>query len=638
MTTTFHGTLHLTFDSAVLLGGYRTPPGYADAATAVDDANRALLPASALKGALREACTRLLQERGEDCCDILAPCMSEERQRRPQGAGAPAASREDYCLVCWLFGATGAEGIGFAADAEDRRPGAAAGTHGLPGGLRLSDAVLDGDARDGLRLQPGVSLDRLRGAATPGLLFLRQVFDATGREVAIPLTAQVKPAAWELLRDAVPLLRTIGAGRSRGLGQLHARWEEGRAAVVAGPVKPPLTCVGALDEVALVEVEALEPLSLGGRPGSGYVLNSLHHLPGSALRAAIAAAVVAGGVAKDHPALQAAFMATGEARLRFSDALPIQDPVGPRTELSLPVPPTLLRCKRKRCEGILQDTLVRGALALAILEHGGIAVPARCPTCNDELKPAERGVLPSWDPPHRFVTRVGLDPQTGSAMPGMLYTVELLQKGSRFLGTVAGLSKEVLALLPQAGPIRVGRGRSRGQGLVRVTLRRPADRREVGPAALKQRRQAFVKFAQPLLALARGLGAKELPEDAELLLPVLLRTDLALPEGESLAQVPERLARAVWPEGAASALSVHQRVGEHYGYSLGHDQGTKHGPRAQQPVAQAGSVYLLRGKTAPALETLAALESTGLGEDRHLGLGLIQFYPRTVLLGQAEEK
>ena len=626
-TTQFHGTLCLHFESALLVGGYRTPSGFADTATALDSQGQAYLPASALKGALREACTRLLRERGDNCCDITAPCGSTERTSEFATEGQELPS--GYCLVCELFGATGIEGVGFAHDAEDRRPSATEGTPGLVGGLRVRDAVLDGAAEERLRLQPGVTLDSTRGAATPGLLFLKEVFDPPERPVTVPISARVSRAAWDLLRDAVPLLTAVGAGRSRGLGRLCVVFEE----PAAPPCAPPsIICVETLDESAIVDIEAVEPLSVGGRPTSGSWLPSLHHLPGGAIRASIAAALVEGGVSRDDVVLRAAFQDEGDARLRFSDALPVSPSWHEKLDLPLPCSASLLACKNRDCKGVIRDTLLTGALAVRLLAAGGTWEPPRCPKCDDDLTTAE-GIFPKTELRHRFVTRVGLDPRTGSAMPGMLYTVELLEQKSRFVGTVAGLSKELVDLLSKAGPIRIGRGRSRGQGLVQVRLRRPGS--NTGLTALASRQAEFVRAARSLLSLARRLGAGDLPEDVRQLVPVLLRTDMA-PQ-VSLEKLPDVLAEAALGHGAR-VFSAHQRNGERYGFSLGFDQDARtYGPRPVQPVARAGSIYLLQGVKPPELERLARVEAQGLGEQRHLGLGQLQFYPRTVLLGLPQE-
>jgi len=79
-------TLHVHLDGAILIGGYTSPTGFLDAVTAADRDGRVVIPASALKGALREAVTRL-----HGGCNLAEPCQG------------------DPCPACRLFGQPGTD-------------------------------------------------------------------------------------------------------------------------------------------------------------------------------------------------------------------------------------------------------------------------------------------------------------------------------------------------------------------------------------------------------------------------------------------------------------------------------------------------------------------------------------------------
>ena len=125
-------------EGPLLVGGYASATGRLDATTATDEKRTPIVPASTLKGALREACTRLARIDGDDkACTIDQPCKGE-------------------CLVCQLFGGPGM-------DAEEVL---AAGRvlPGRLGGLFLGDArpETDGEAeilRRSLRTRHGVGID-----------------------------------------------------------------------------------------------------------------------------------------------------------------------------------------------------------------------------------------------------------------------------------------------------------------------------------------------------------------------------------------------------------------------------------------------------------------------------------------------
>jgi hypothetical protein len=327
------------------------------------------------------------------------------------------------------------------------------------------------------------------------------------------------------------------------------------------------------------------------------------------------------------PVFRHAFV-DSETWLRFSDARPAR--TRDRT-LPLPLPLTTLRCKnhedRRHHKGeVLHDFAIRMALAQKILQRGGVWLPPTCRSCGEPLK-HEEGTFPICDPQRRIVTRVGRDVRTGSAMPGLLYSVEQVLPGTGFIGTVAGLTAEARELLEQAGEIFVGQGRSRGQG--RVAVRLESASHLVGERAVARRRESFVKAVAPLLALAGG-PAQGLPEDPLDLVAVVARTDLDLVSEGTSEDATAELARCIFGTPDAEVLLVRLTIGRRTGWD--EMQGRA---RPLKQVVRAGAVWIFRCPPGhrPVTAHLAGLETSGVGNDRELGLGQIIFYPDILLKG-----
>lgn len=275
-------TLRLTLEGALLVGGHSTATGYLDASTAVDEDGRPFVTASALKGALRECVTRLLRGQGAPACTILevdARCTGEAR-----------------CAVCRIFGAPGTE-------PEELLEKGAPANVGTPGRVSFGAARvcalggLEGDAARGasksaVEVRHGVSIDRKTRSAFPELLFRRGVFDAPGAVLEARIDGALSDEDWRLLEAGARLLSGIGNGRSRGLGAVRAEL----AASDAAGVRHEWPNSAPADGVALVELEALEPLVLGDLPPTSNVIDSLDFVAGSTLRGAFGTAAAGLGV------------------------------------------------------------------------------------------------------------------------------------------------------------------------------------------------------------------------------------------------------------------------------------------------------------------------------------------------------
>jgi hypothetical protein len=373
--------------------------------------------------------------------------------------------------------------------------------------------------------------------------------------------------------------------------------------------------------MVVVEIEALEPLLVGGLPSVSNLLDSLSYVPGSALRGALGNAAARQGTGATFEEV----FVDPRTCLLFSDALP-----APKETLELPVvvPRSSLECKHRKRQDHLGTSAagrpVDGLLALALVsflidEYGGSAQRHACAVCGAPLQPS-REIWPSPSIARRVVTRLARDVHTGSAMPGMLYAVTQLEAGIVLIGTAARVTPRALSLLKAlAGTeLRIGRGRSRGQGRIKLTLR--LDERNLGVRAVQDRIKHYSHAVEDYLPL---LG-KRLPGGMRVggAIAVLARSDIAV----SPASCPERLLQAIFQGDAPKVrcVAVQQATGARSGWSEGNN-GDKTGPRKLTPVVLAGSVWLFVYEEGVSLSParLARLEVEGIGDGTELGLGKI---------------
>ncbi|MEM2913998.1 MAG: RAMP superfamily CRISPR-associated protein, partial [Candidatus Bathyarchaeia archaeon] len=208
--------LTITVRYSMLIGG-QTSSSLADINTAREEGGAPIIPASALKGALRIEFERLAAGLGKQICHL----------NRPEDACKPNSP----CLACQLFGSPGREGK-----------------------LRFQDARLKGDLRKlftkedrpqvepakptgkGYAVRPGVAINRIRKIAEENMLFTSEtvapyqmaIYGSSSPLVfssEVEVTGTLNPEEFKLLQAAVLSLQSVGAGKSRGLGHLEAKIE-----------------------------------------------------------------------------------------------------------------------------------------------------------------------------------------------------------------------------------------------------------------------------------------------------------------------------------------------------------------------------------------------------------------------------
>ena len=569
------GTLKVFLSGPLLIGGYTHAGRAVDTATARDRHGRPVIPSTALKGAWREAMVRLRS----DCCLPWDPCREKVR-----------------CMACAVFGPSGVDRPNVVEEEASARTDDAGW---FATGLRLSDATSSGDTS--YHTRHGVSIDRYTGAKVDGRLFRREMAVPRKGEAVFEADVEARLTDKQLaaLVQSAALVDGIGNSQSRGVG--HVRMELLLADHT--PSRRDYIRVGVRQGAdASVEIEALEPLHLGGLQDGGNVKTSERVVPGNTLLGALVAAARRVGIDKEQ-----AGRVLGQGGLSASDLLPArQEYVG----LPVPAPRTALQCPS--CEDVVVDYVLAEAAARA-LARGGMDAgePPACPTCASEgrsstMKPGlSTSVYPGVEIRSRVVTRLARDPATRSAATGLLHLREQLEPdGLRFRGTLGGLTEEALEMLQRIAhePVFVGGGRTRGLGRVKVHLSRL-------PAAPSpdERLASFREEAVRALSGLEGLLGWQPAE----LVHVLARTPLDL--GDT-ATVPQGLNDALF-DGRARLVACWQRTTHRSGWDDW--AGKLHSLRA---VVAPGSVYLF---VVDGVDPgrLRDAEIHGVGNQTRLGLG-----------------
>jgi len=604
--------------SALAIGGQTASTRGADKATARDARGRLVVPASALRGALRIELERLLRGRDGD----LAVCSANRAVSA--GTAAPCG-----CAVCRLFGEeTGATGT-----------------------LRLEDAIWAGDdpeAARGAAVRPQVAVSRLTGTAVDqllgfvetGPLFLGggALFRAEALLLSFPGDGPARLAEDERnLRAACAALNAIGGGRTRGLGWVECALEVPPPAS-AGTSAPAVSRAAVrLDGVTTLALRfaARAPLHFGaGRP-IGFFQPTLRHAPGSAVRGAVAFSLLERGLSADDPRF--ARLAAGGG-VSFGSARAAGD-----------VPSATRR--KCRAAGHVFDDLV-GELVRREAARRGLALAGRRACIHPECRAAKLLAWP-WRAGARELTvrvrtRTALNRRTGTSMDRKLYSLEVLEPvvgatepeegmDLALTASLRGLDPELVSLVAalDGGDLWLGGKRSKGLGRCRLTLAPEAAADAGGAMALARGLAAAVAEAWDALGAAAGgplvpfLPAGELPLAIALDEPWCPDGVLGEP-GDALARGP--LADLASPADGAPGLRLvdafvsfadEGRFGanEARRYGAGADLTGERPPRL---AAAPGSTYVYAvpaGVLAARLPAWLDLGRLGSGLDRELGWG-----------------
>lgn len=411
--------------SSLFIGGYTHNSGVSHGDTARDPAGSFIVPGSVIKGALREAATRLVN--GAD----------------------PDWEKEGRRLVKNLFG-------------QDFDDTTAEETEGK---LRI------GELRppEGFVLQPTlrhhVSLERETRQSSSQRLFQNQVTPAGSRLTfsgELELLESLSAEEENLLTAAVEVTDQIGGGRGRGLGLVEMTLT--LSDETSEEPMPDVELTGDGVQTIVLELTAMEPLRLGVIKDGTNVLDSKDYLDGSVVRGAVAAVLKQQGDAME-------LVLGGPDAVVFGDARP-------GSEQAIPAPMTLRLAKR--AEGAEADAK-REDLAVKLCAETYCGRNFEQREAKGTVIPDEKGQWEELRPKRRLVTRSARNHLSGRSQDRRLFSLELLDplqvsdEGKkphrlRFYAPVTGTAEQLRAVIGAASRgLLVGGVRSRGFGRVSLT-------------------------------------------------------------------------------------------------------------------------------------------------------------------------
>ncbi len=406
--------------------------------------------------------------------------------------------------------------------------------------------------------------------------------------------------------------------------------------------------MAALKRLAL-RIIAESPLLLGGPHAQGNYLETRGYLPGAALRGALARALLEDCAAReyirDHDHCLPLIRDNCPFHRLFCHGYPplFDNSYPSNGERSFPLPLTARTCKAhpgfkdlakpQEPHGVF-DTLVRRLVfeeaVEAELRLAFLYWPPRCPQCHGGTMPLsgfyEKGPKGAYLSPRAAtdrLSRTAINRARSVAEEAMLYTIQTIEAGTRFQGSVV-VDGDKQALLEES--LRrvgwLGRGNSRGLGRVRIEL---LGQEEGDKGDLEARVTAFNRLVEEerrLYYKIDGRPQKSVESPAaegwyfvlDLLSPAILTSDglptlhpgpkgLGLSEGVTLTRP---FARPTAATGWFSAAGL---------------------PRRTQLATAMGSVFVYQVKEErdreQVLERLALLEMEGIGQERERGYGQI---------------
>lgn len=574
--------LALQFPSgSVMIGGHADIPEGLHAHHALDARGNPVVPATSIRGALRESLEAVLRGANLPACaggTGLLPEQAREGGARPVPCALDGGAT---CVACRLFGTQRAA----IAQGERRFSGLILG------------AAESASCDFAWSIQPGVSVARNARSAEDNRLFLRRV-PAPSRLLRFVAKGRLLDDDLRRYFDvAVRSTTHLGSGRSRGTArvEMSVQWSED-----AEPGPAALPPQGDLR----LNVTLLSPASIGVPTASDGVRDTRLEIPGAALRGAVGFALAEALQEPTDEAFQALVAETGA---HFGFLYPVVEVAG---RPNAPLPITAAECKYGRSAHGTVDTLL-DRIAAEHVETASQALLAattsltRCglAACGGPLRGADRKPVPT-----RTVTRLAMDRAASSARDKHLFTQILLKEGARFEGSIRNIppgSRERLAEA-LAQPLSLGRGRSSGWGRVNIEVS------EASPqVSIVDRGRAFDE------ALRRRLELAALPcHRVGRLVPVTLLSPLIASDGEDDGSA--ELARAL---DAACCFLKARRFSREGGW----DQRT--GKMEPALAAAAGGIFvfeLREGCTwSDALATLQQIERVGVGQRRHQGYGQV---------------
>lgn len=618
-----HYKLKITCPQGVLLvGGHQAAAQGETAAHALDDRGRPIIPASALRGALRQSLEVWLRGMNgtDNALDLNEPICQAGLPPEGKLLG-PGEAIERACKLCWvcrLFGGAGEK----IPDGEVRYSP-----------LIVEDASLCLPHEVNWCTRHGNAVNRSRRSVQENLLYTQRVarlapnaqFEAnvwlSETETRPSLNYKsAKLSLHDLLNGATRATTHLGAGRSRGLGRVDMDLRS-----VSMPNTPnglkvsPNTTSLSLTFTLKTQACIASPISRNN------VTDTRDEVPGATIRGAVGFAL-AEQLGKSLKQSDLDTILHGESGILFDFAYPVD---GNGSTNASPVPLTALTCKSKRRDhGLIDDLVPR------ILSAAGTSVCGH-KDCDAPLTPATgyrglRGGLRKRD-----LTRTAINRSRDSARESALFTQTLLLPGARFEGSLRNISAGDATRICKAlsGSLTIGKGRSRGWGQVEVTV-------TVAPpcTAIKKRVEAFLTALGDADSSAADLGHRLIVFTAQSpVVPCNRSPDRAKIGDGSPSELPGmsdllRQLQALSPELSTQIkpLLVVQRYGLD-GVWVQRNASPKDREDRRMQIVVAGSIFVLELQSGintdtHVLKVLAELEDRGIGRRQTQGFGRIMAF------------
>ncbi len=569
----------LTPETCVAVGGYTTS-WLSDKATARDERGFPIIPATAVKGALRIEAERLLS-----------------------GADLDSARK--------LFGAKGS-------------------SRAL---LRFTDARFKDDAYQlfegqesgpvpGYQRRVGIAISRKTRAVEPERLFDWETTAQfmTGKDASFVAVATCPDSSdkeaerlFDQLGKALAITGLyIGSGKTRGMGHFAVRFEKlNDSSSARAPALPAASdCLIRLEP----DEESPESVRVSRVKPRQFLMETTDYIPGATLRGAIAQAIGFNSGAQFDRLFK-------ETDVRFGPLYP----AGESKALPKPIPFSARTCKvypglklnygREKKLGGREHGF--GDILLDRLCNPEAGDP-KCPYCGRDLKPLEGyyygsgEYLTTVQPETHLATKLAVSRARLAAEIGEMYSCESLapriqhSKGSRgkarscFIGRLTGATDDDLKAIAQLGHVFIGGATGRGFGKMKLELL------EDNPSSsLDKRLQDFADAA----------GKNGLKPNGRTWFTIDLESDLVLPYGQSLLSL---LKRALGDDLEVPVAFVRQGYAGGYNVAIGM-------PKDLMPAVLAGSCIAcsVPAGTDKLKEKLEQLERDGLGLRRYEGCGQV---------------
>ncbi len=451
-------TLRIKARGSLLIGGGNVPYGLHGAHAETGD-GRPVIPATALRGAMRETLEALLRGVGRPACEAGSGHEAGQLTTDEPSTEACILDGGGPCTACLLFGGT-----------RDKI---------APGSRDFSSLVLgDGEISEiaggsSWMIRPGVTIDRRhRSAAEKGLFLCRTTatgatFIAKGR-----LRDQRFKKEFEA---AVRATNHIGSGRSSGTARVDIEIDWQDSAESEHETLP--------DTDLLVQVTLRTPTIFGIPIAHSNLRDTRQEIPGAALRGAVGFALAQ---ELEDPDGDPGFtsLVDEERGAHFGFLSPVMDGVSSNKAPTGHLPLTAHACKVAGLDHGLYDDLF-DRIATALIDKAEQAhhvqqnlLAKQCQQCGQPLRSVDRFRQYPGEVPIRSVTRNAIARAPSSCSDGALFTEVYLEPGTVFEGIIRCIPPESSTVLSkvQCLPLQLGRGRGAGHGQVSLELKSTADR------------------------------------------------------------------------------------------------------------------------------------------------------------------